>query len=71
MDKDTQPLCQVKSHSSMDTIYTTTPAPKVQGPLWKGVQIKEELEDQDTSYKLVSSIYHRELYPENYNNMIT
>lgn len=51
MDKDTQPLCQVKSHLSIDTIYTTTPAPKVQGTLWKGVQIKEELKEQDILYK--------------------
>lgn len=52
----------------MDTIYTTTPASKVQGTLWKGVQIKEELEDQDILYKLVSSTYHRELYPGNHKN---
>lgn len=51
MDKDTQPLCQVKSHLSIDTIYTTTPAPKVQGTLRKGVQIKEELKDQNILYK--------------------
>lgn len=65
MDKDTQPLCQVKSHLSIDTISTTTPAPKVQETLREGVQIKEELEDQDILYQLVSSIYHRELYPWN------
>lgn len=51
MDKDTKPLCQVKSHLSIDTIYTATPAPKVQGTLWKGVQIKEGLEEQDILYK--------------------
>lgn len=51
MDKDTQPLCQVKSHLSIDAIYTATPAPKVQGTLWKGVQIKEGLEEQDILYK--------------------